>query len=102
MGAVTLEQIAQLAEQLDVDEREALIIRLRATLPAERNQRITREMLLAELEMLRAEGAFEGVESLRNKYADPPLNLSDAELSASIREFSQEWERDLDDILDDD
>jgi len=59
-------------------------------------------MLLAKLDQLRSEGAFDGVESLRNKYADPPLELSDSELRASIRESSQEWEQDLDDLFDDD
>ncbi len=89
MGAVTLEQIVRLAEQLTVRERTALIQRLQATLP----NRITRETLLAELEQLKAEGAFEGVESLRNKYADPLLELTDDELRASLQEFSNEWER---------
>ncbi|MEW6578262.1 MAG: hypothetical protein AB1435_03605 [Chloroflexota bacterium] len=91
-----------MAEQLDARDRAALVQRLQATLPPEGSIRVTREVLLAELEHLRAAGAFEGVESLRNKYAEPLLELDDDDLRASIREFSTEWEQDLDDLFDDD
>lgn len=100
MGTVSLEQVVRLAEQLNASERAVLIQRLQATLLPSRSSRVTREMLLAELEQLRAAGAFDGVESLRNKYADPPLELSDEELCASIHELSQGWEQDLDDLFD--
>ncbi len=102
MSAVTLEQVVRLAEQLDAADRAALVQRLQATLPLESGLAVTRDMLLAELEQLRAAGAFAGAESLRNKYADPPLDLGDEELRASIREFSTEWEQDLADLFDDD
>jgi hypothetical protein len=86
------------------EEADALsfIMSLAAAFASQRSSRVTRETLLAELEQLRSEGAFEGVESLRNKYADPPLELSDNELRAGIRAFSKEWEHDLDDLFDDD
>jgi hypothetical protein len=86
------------------EETHALsfIISVAAAFASQRSSRVTRETLLAELEQLRSEGAFEGVESLRNKYADPPLELSDNELRAGIRDFSKEWEHDLDDLFDDD
>jgi hypothetical protein len=102
MGAVTLEQVIRMAEQLDAHDRAALVQRLQATLLPEGSLQVTRDMLLAELEQLRAAGAFEGVESLRNKFAEPPSELNDEDLRASIREFSTEWEQDLDDLFDDD
>jgi hypothetical protein len=93
MSTATFEQVVRLADQLSLDERVALVQYLQATLPPQASTPVTRELLLAELEQLRAAGAFDGVESLRNKFADPPLELSDDELRASIREFSKEWEQ---------
>ncbi len=102
MGPVTLEQVVHLAEQLDAHDRAVLVQRLQATLLPEGSHRVTRDMLLAEHQHLRTAGAFQGVESLRNKYAEPPLSVSEDDLRASIREFSTEWEQDLDDLCDDD
>ena len=45
--------------------------------------------------------AFEKVESLRNKYADPPLELTDEELLASLHEIATEWEAELDEFFSD-
>ncbi len=101
MGTVTLEQVVRLAEQLDAHDRAVLVRRLQATLLPEGGSGVTRDMLLAEHQHLRTAGAFERVESLRNKYAEPPLDVSDDDLRASIREFSTEWEQDLDDLFDD-
>lgn len=100
MGTVTFEQVIRLARQLSINERAVLIRYLQATLPPQ--HRVTRESLQAELEQRRAAGLFEHVDSLRNKYADPPLDLSDDELRASIHQLSKEWEQDLDDLFRDD
>jgi hypothetical protein len=62
----------------------------------------TREDLIAELEALRAAGAFNNVESLRNKYANPALDaLTDEQLSADIHEAATEWEKELDEFFGD-
>jgi hypothetical protein len=98
MDTVTLEQVIHLADQLSDSERNALLQHLQSTIVSAR-PRVTRELLLAELEQLRAAGAFNNVESLRNKYANPEITLSDEELLASIREFASEWEQDIDDLF---
>ncbi|MBN2305196.1 MAG: hypothetical protein JXQ72_11995 [Anaerolineae bacterium] len=99
MSAVSLDQVVYLANQLSPAERQLLIQRLQ---PAPPDVYVTRHLLLAELEQLRADGAFEHVESLRNRYADPELALTDAELRASIDEFSNAWEQDIDGLAGDD
>jgi hypothetical protein len=52
-----------------------------------------RAQLIAELEALRAAGAFEHVSSLRNQYPAPALeNVSDEQLLAAIHGAANEWE----------
>jgi hypothetical protein len=99
MNAVNLAHVIRLADQLSAEERAALMQHLQMTLSAVPPERVTRDMLLAELEQLRAQGAFDHVESLRNQYTEPPLNLTDAELRASLREISNEWESDIDNLF---
>jgi len=89
----------QLQTSLDTSDLAPSFLLLLIMSFSQPRSRVTRETLLAEMEELRAQGAFEGVESLRNKYAEPSLDLSDEELHASIRGFSQEWEQDLDDLF---
>lgn len=95
MNAVTLEQVLRLAEQLNAEDRAALLQHLQAMLLPESDSPPTRETLLAEFEQLRAIGAFDTARSLRNQYAEPPLELSDEELRASIHDLSTQWEQDL-------
>lgn len=60
----------------------------------------TREALIAELDALCITGAFEQVQSLRNKYANPALNqLTDEQLSADIHAAATEWEQELDEFF---
>jgi len=55
----------------------------------------TRAQLIAELEALRAAGAFEHVTSLRNRYPASALKyVSDKQLLAAIHEIASEWEAD--------
>jgi len=55
----------------------------------------TRAQLIAELEALRAAGAFEHVTSLRNRYPAPALKtINDQQLLAAIHETVNEWEVD--------
>jgi hypothetical protein len=99
MSAVTFEQVVRLAEQLSVSERAALVQRLQATLPSPRSSHVTRDMLLAELAQLRAEGAFEGAESLYGKYANPNApDMSEDAFHAHLHAIATEWEQELDDF----
>lgn len=55
-----------------------------------------RVLLIAELDDLRAAGAFERVNSLRNRYPAPALkSVNDQELLTAIHESANEWEADL-------
>lgn len=100
MADITLEDVVKLVDQLNFDERTALMAHLRATIPFIDEPPVTREKLLEEHERLRAEGAFDNATSLRNKYASPDFDLSFEELEAGIREFSNQWEEDIDDLFD--
>ena len=94
MNTALIDQIVQLAEKLTPIERMVLIQRLE---PDEAP--LTREQAIAELEMLRAAGAFDQVESMRGKYARPDLNISDDELNTYLREIGREWEQDIDQLI---
>jgi len=55
----------------------------------------TRAQLIAELDDLRAGGAFERVNSLRNRYPAPALkSVNDRHLLAAIHESANEWRAD--------
>jgi hypothetical protein len=85
-----------MAEQLNRAEQAALVERLQSRLSG----RVTREALLAEFERRKEARVFQDAESLYGKYAEPSVDLSAEELEASIREFSTEWEKELDDDAD--
>lgn len=54
---------------------------------------LTRQQLIAELDALRAAGAFDRVDSLRDQYANPALKtVSDQQLRAAIREAATEYQ----------
>ena len=78
---VTFEQVYQLAEQLKEEEQAALAEKLLAKRPRKFTGQVTREMLLAEHERLKAAGAFENVESLYGKYANPDVDVNEEELN---------------------
>jgi hypothetical protein len=99
MAAISLDQIMQLADQLSQAEQVKLLLFLQHNLQAA--SPVTREQLLAEMDLLRAAGAFDGVESLRNRYADPDTDLSDEALRASIDTFATEWKQDIDGLATD-
>src|SRR5690242_16665719 len=95
--AVRYEDVLVLAKQLKPEEQIALIEYLRAR----QTGQVTREMLLAEFERRKAAGLFENAESLYGKYAEPRVDISEAELEATIREASTEWEKELDEFFSD-
>jgi hypothetical protein len=94
---ITFEEILQAAQKLN-PQQKALLAQSLEIPPLDMGP--TREELIAELEALRAAGAFDHVESLRNKYANPALDaLTDAQLSADIHEAATEWEKELDEFF---
>lgn len=102
MSDVTFEQVLEMAEQLTAEERARLIERLQAKIPRKFTGQVTREMLLAEHERLVAAGAFENVESLYGKFANPEVEISEEELNAYLHEIGTEWEKEMDEIVGDD
>jgi hypothetical protein len=102
MSDVTLEQVLELADQLSAEERAALVEHIQASLVIKPDYGVTGEQLLRELEDLRASGAFEHVESLRGKYANPNVDISAEELDAYLHEIATEWEKELDEFFGDD
>src|SRR5258708_9500922 len=97
MANITFEQIIQAAQKLN-PEQKALLIQSLEISSLEMGP--TREELIVELEVLRTAGAFDDVESLRNKFANPALNdLTDDQLSADIHEAATEWEKELDEFF---
>jgi hypothetical protein len=96
MSALSYDEIVRLAEQLPPGERFALALHLLAT--AQSAGQVTLETIQAEHARRRAAGAFEQAESLRNKYAEPGLDLSEDDLRAGLSEFATDWETELDDL----
>jgi hypothetical protein len=96
MADITFEELMQAAQKLPPEKKAVLIHSLQYdTEPVS----LTREQAIAELESLRAAGAFVGVESLMGKYSRPGLNVSDEELNAYLHEIGTEWEHELDDLI---
>jgi hypothetical protein len=99
MADITFEEILQAAQKLN-PQQKALLAQSLDIPPLDMGP--TREDLIEELEMLRAAGAFDNVESLRNKYTNPALDvLTDDQLSADIHEAATEWEKELDEFFGD-
>lgn len=94
MADLTFEEILEAAQKLQDKQKAMLIRRLQF-------KRITRELLIAELDLLRAAGAFEHVESLRNKFAGEGNDVSEEELNATLHEIATEWEAELDEFFGD-
>ena len=103
MADITYDEVAKLAEQLSSSEQLKLIYHLRmkqATQYAQVSlQSPTREELIQELGALRATGAFDSVESLYGKYANPSApDLSEEEFHAELHKIATEWEQELDEF----
>jgi hypothetical protein len=96
MATLTFAEIVAAASKLSPGQKAALA----HTLQVSANRSPTRKELIAELEVLRAAGAFEDVQSLRDKFANPALdNISDEDLRATIHEVATEWEKELDELF---
>jgi hypothetical protein len=99
MSDVTFEQVYELAKQLPSEERAELVERLQETLPYKVPERVTREQLIADFERKKADGAFNNIESLRGKYANPNVDVSAEEIQAYLHKIGTEWEKEIDDII---
>ena len=102
MSDALLEQIIQLSGQLTSDESVRLMEHIQAKLPQKQPGTVTRDTLLAEHERLMAAGAFDHVESLRGKYMNPDIDLTKEEIQAYLQDIGTAWERDIDEMLNDD
>jgi hypothetical protein len=98
---ISFEELVEAAQKLRPEQKAALVQTLQPEIVFEEIP-LTREQAIAELEALRAAGAFNGVESMRGKYAHPELDVSGEELNAYLREVGTEWEKELDDLINDD
>jgi hypothetical protein len=97
MADLTFEQVLEAAEQLNAEERAALIQRLSGTL----HFTITRQDALAKLEQLRHKPRKPD-EDLFGKFANPDVEINDAELENFLRDVQTRWKEDLKDLLNDD
>ncbi|MBZ0316621.1 MAG: hypothetical protein K8L91_09395 [Anaerolineae bacterium] len=93
MTHITFETIVQAVHELTPAQKMALIFSLQREMTQE--VELTREQALAELEALRAAGAFDQVESLRGKYANPNIEITDDELNAYLHEIGTAWDSDI-------
>jgi hypothetical protein len=128
MMAASLDEIVKLAEQLDPEQQNLLIYRLRVKQARQKAQEQTtsvvpigvfpeewllqrgseyvefyhdptREELIDELNELRAAGAFKKAESLYGKYANPDApDVSEEAFHAQMHEIATEWEQELDEF----
>lgn len=94
---IAFEELVEAAHQLTLVQKTALIHSLQWSV-ANEEVSLTREQAIAELEALRAAGAFDKVESLRGKYASPRPDISEDELNDYLRQIGREWESELDDL----
>ena len=99
MADITFEELVEAAQKLNPQQKAMLLESLELS-PADMSP--TREELIEELETLRVSGAFDHVESLRNKFANAGnLDLTDEQLAADIHEAATEWEKELDEFFGD-
>ena len=97
MADMTFEEIVQAAQKLTPEQKAALARTLqRHDDPAQGE--LTRDMLIATLEARRASGAFKNVETTRNKYARPELDLTQEALDEYLHQVGSAWEEELDDL----
>ena len=98
MADITFAEIVQAAQKLSPEQKAALV----HSLKFDQEISLTREQAIAELEALRAAGAFEHVESLYGKYAHPGVEVSEEELNAYLHQIGTELQQELDDLADTD
>ncbi|MCK6580311.1 MAG: hypothetical protein L6Q98_19635 [Anaerolineae bacterium] len=125
---VNFDEVVKLAEQLEPDEQDLLIYRLRVQQAHTRGHQPpqaereaehipdewavkrgsefveyyrspTREELIEDLENMVAAGTFKQPESLYGKYANPAVpDMTEEEFHAQMHALATEWEQELDDL----
>lgn len=99
MIEMTYEQVIQAVQLLHPEQKAALVKTIEWEGRA--GAGVTRAQLLAESEALRALGAFDRPDSLRNRFASPSIAyVTDHQLLSVIHEAAVEWEVDLVEIND--
>ncbi len=99
MIEMTFEQVLKAALSLRPEQKAVLVKTLQ--MPPSASVDPMRAQLIAELEALRAAGAFEHVTSLRNQYPVPSLkSVGDKQLLAAVHETSNEWQADIEELHD--
>jgi len=94
---LTFDQVLRVVRSLPGEQKSVLLHMLQIE---ETSQSPTRSELIAEWKALRASGAFDRAESLRDAYPAPHLNaIDDEELRAAIQESSTTWKRDLAELV---
>ncbi|MDX2163546.1 MAG: hypothetical protein SF162_19685 [bacterium] len=91
--AITFEELVQAAQQLNSTQKALLMQRLRYP----EQEPVTAESLLAELEALRAAGAFDVPDSLYGMFSERAA-VSAEELDDYLLTIGSEWNQDFDDI----
>jgi hypothetical protein len=94
MTKLTLKELVAAAQELPAAQKAALVYHLQQRDSGQENG-LTREQALAELEALRATGAFDQTESLLGKYAPSGVDVSAEELQTILREIATEWESEI-------
>ncbi len=92
------EQLLEAVQKLTPKQKSLLAASLMLPQPADQ---LSRAALIAELEALRNARAFVGVESLRNRYTNQSISLTDKALSATIHDVANAWETELDEFFGD-
>jgi hypothetical protein len=99
MIEMTYEQVIKAVQMLRPEQKAALVKTIE--LESWAGTGVTRAQLLAESEALRALGAFDRPDSLRNRFANPSVAyVTDHQLLSVIHEAAVEWETDLAEIAD--
>src|SRR5258708_33053032 len=101
MSDITVEEILELAQQLDPAQRLLLARRLEQSIPQTERNIALQQALIANHEHLRAEGVFTSVESLYGKFATPGVDWDEAEFDSYLHSVGTEWEGELDELTDD-
>lgn len=113
MANVRFDDVLKLAEQLSEVEQNKLIYNLRLKQKIHKTHHspsdegsytnITREDLINELNNLRASEAFDEVESLYGKYANPNTpEMTEEQFHAELHTIATEWEQEGDEFDTDD
>ena len=97
---LTLEELVAAVQELP-DAQKAILVHHLQQPESGQEKSYTQEQAIAELEALRAIGAFDNVESLLGKYALSGVDVSANELEITIRESATKWESELDEFFND-